>query len=40
MFQEIGKGRSYKITAARYSFTKIFNKYNEITENNSTNLAI
>jgi S-adenosylmethionine hydrolase len=37
MFQDIGKGRSYKITAGRYTFTKIYNKYNEITENNKTN---
>ena len=37
MFQEIGKGRSFKITASRYSFIKIFSKYNEITGNNSVN---
>lgn len=30
MFQEVGKGRSFKVNASRYSFTKIFNKYNEI----------
>ena len=30
MFQEIGKGRRYKATARRYSFTKIFTKYNEV----------
>ena len=37
MFQEIGKGRSFKITASRYSFIKIFSKYNEIIGNNSVN---
>ncbi|WP_298778540.1 SAM-dependent chlorinase/fluorinase [uncultured Polaribacter sp.] len=37
MFQEIGKGRSFKITVSRYSFTKIFSKYNEITGNNAVN---
>lgn len=35
MFQEIGKGRNFKATARRYSFTKIFTKYNEITNNNN-----
>ena len=30
MFQEVGKGRSFKVNASRYSFNKIFNKYNEI----------
>ncbi|MGB1284247.1 MAG: SAM hydrolase/SAM-dependent halogenase family protein, partial [Polaribacter sp.] len=30
MFYEIGKGRDFKVTASRYSFTKIFNKYNEV----------
>ncbi|WP_405606112.1 S-adenosyl-l-methionine hydroxide adenosyltransferase family protein [Polaribacter sp. Asnod1-A03] len=33
MFQEIGKGRKFKVNARRYSFTKIFKKYNEITDN-------
>jgi len=36
MFNDIGKGRRYEVHASRYSFTKIFNKYNEITKNNST----
>lgn len=31
MFQDIGKGRRFKATARRYSFTKIFTKYNEVT---------
>ena len=31
IFKEIGKGRSYKVSASRYSFAKIFTKYNEIT---------
>jgi hypothetical protein len=35
MFNDIGKGRSYKVNASRYSFTKIFKKYNDITFNNS-----
>ena len=30
MFNDVGKGRGFKINASRYSFTKIFNKYNEI----------
>ncbi|MFK8059046.1 MAG: S-adenosyl-l-methionine hydroxide adenosyltransferase family protein [Polaribacter sp.] len=30
MFQEIGKGRRFKATARRYSFAKIFTKYNEV----------
>ncbi len=38
MFNEIGKGRTFKITASRYSFIKIFNKYNEITANSDKNL--
>ena len=35
MFNEIGKGRNYKVNASRYSFTKIFNKYNEIVKVNT-----
>jgi S-adenosylmethionine hydrolase len=35
MFNEVGKGRNYKITASRYSFNKIFIKYNEITGDSS-----
>lgn len=36
LFQEIGKGRSFTVNAARYSFDKIFHKYNEVVGNNST----
>lgn len=36
MFQDIGKGRNYEVHASRYTFSKIFNKYNEISNNNST----
>lgn len=32
MFQDIGKGRPFIITARRYSFKKIFNRYNEIVD--------
>ena len=35
MFNDVGKGRTYKVNASRYSFTKIFKKYNEITGNNA-----
>ena len=35
MFQEIGKGRSFKANARRYSFTKIFTKYNEVAGNSA-----
>lgn len=34
MFQEIGKGRAFKITARRYTFTKIHGKYNDIVDYN------
>lgn len=34
MFHDIGKGRKFKMNASRYSFTKIFNRYNEIKGNN------
>jgi len=30
LFQEVGKGRSFEIVARNYTFTKIFQKYNEI----------
>ena len=30
MFQEIGKGRRFRASARRYSFTKIYTKYNEV----------
>ena len=36
MFNDIGKGRDYEVHASRYTFTKIFTKYNEITNNSST----
>lgn len=39
LFEEIGKGRQFKIKVGRYSFTKIYAKYNEITNNASTNLS-
>ncbi|CAM1361119.1 conserved hypothetical protein [Tenacibaculum sediminilitoris] len=29
-FNTIGKGRGYKVTARRYTFSKIYNRYNEI----------
>lgn len=32
LFTEIGKGRDFKISAARYTFTKIFSKYNEVVD--------
>jgi S-adenosylmethionine hydrolase len=35
MFNDIGKGRTYKVSASRYYFNKIFKKYNEITGNDS-----
>ncbi len=35
MFNDIGKGRKYEVNASRYSFTKIFNKYNEIVNINA-----
>ena len=31
-FNTIGKGRDFKITARRYTFTKIYNRYNEIVD--------
>ena len=30
LFTEIGKGRDFKVSAARYTFNSIFNKYNEV----------
>jgi len=39
-FKEIGKGRTFKITAHRYSFTKINNKYNEIIDLNTKDISI
>ncbi|CAM1340976.1 SAM hydrolase/SAM-dependent halogenase family protein [Tenacibaculum aestuarii] len=31
-FNAIGKGRDFKVTARRYTFTKIFSRYNEIVD--------
>ncbi|QMU64123.1 MAG: hypothetical protein GKR88_07365 [Flavobacteriaceae bacterium] len=36
IFVEVGKGRNFRISAARYTFTKIFNKYNEIVDTKAT----
>jgi len=30
LFTDVGKGRNFKISAAKYTFTKIVKKYNEI----------
>lgn len=35
MFLEIGKSRRFKATARRYSFSKIFTKYNEVAEDSA-----
>ncbi|QNM86020.1 SAM-dependent chlorinase/fluorinase [Polaribacter pectinis] len=35
MFNDIGKGRNFKITAKKHSFTKIFSKYNEVATNSA-----
>lgn len=35
MFNEVGKGRPFKINASSYSFDRIYNKYNEIVESNT-----
>ncbi|WP_158838381.1 SAM hydrolase/SAM-dependent halogenase family protein [Polaribacter sp. L3A8] len=35
MFNSIGRGRRFKVSASRYFFTKIFAKYNEITGENA-----
>lgn len=32
MFNEVGKGRKFKATVSRYSFSQIFNKYNEVVD--------
>lgn len=34
LFNTIGKGRTYTITAKRYTFKKVFNRYNEIVDFN------
>ena len=38
VFNEVGKGREFKITARRYTFSKIYNKYNEIVDFSSEDL--
>jgi len=35
MFRDIGKGREYIVYARKHSFSKIFNKYNEVVSNDS-----
>ncbi|PQJ74719.1 SAM hydrolase/SAM-dependent halogenase family protein [Polaribacter gangjinensis] len=40
MFQEIGKNRKFTVSASKHKFTKIFNKYNEITGEYGTNSTI
>ncbi len=35
LFTEIGKGRDFRVSAARYTFSKIFSKYNEIVDENA-----
>ena len=32
LFQEVGKGREFEISANKYSFTKIYNKYSDIVD--------
>ncbi|MBL4604463.1 MAG: SAM-dependent chlorinase/fluorinase [Flavobacteriaceae bacterium] len=38
LFTEIGKGRDFKVSAARYTFTNIFNKYNEVVNQDVTDV--
>lgn len=33
MFEDVGKGRNFKMTAKKHSFSKIFTKYNEVASN-------
>jgi hypothetical protein len=40
MFNEIGKGRDFKVTATRYSFSKIFSKYNDIIGTNTKDIRL
>ncbi len=35
MFQEVGKGREFKISAKKHYFSKIFTKYNEVASNST-----
>jgi len=37
MFNDVGKGRAFKINASRYSFDKIFSRYNEVAAKNTNN---
>ncbi len=37
-FEDIGKGRDFTITARRYTFQKIFKKYNEIIDYSDTDI--
>lgn len=39
LFDEVGKGRPFTVRASRYSFIKIYNKYNEIIPANATNIS-
>ncbi len=32
LFAEVGKGRDFRITAARYTFSKVMTKYNEVVD--------
>lgn len=36
LFTEVGKERNFRISAARYTFTKVFNRYNEIIDPEAT----
>lgn len=38
-FNAIGKGRDFKVTARRYSFNKIFSRYNEIVDYTAENIS-
>ncbi|MDP5094172.1 MAG: SAM-dependent chlorinase/fluorinase [Polaribacter sp.] len=40
MFLEIGKNRRFELSASKHKFTKIFNKYNEITGSEGTNSSL
>ena len=40
MFQEVGKNRKFVVSASKHKFTKIYNKYNEITGEHGTNSTI
>ena len=40
MFNDVGKGRKYEVQASRYSFSKIFNKYNEVVNNQATDSTL